>query len=149
MNIATHQLDQAEPLLAEGLAGLLAWGQEDPIRAFTVSLVRQCLAIREKTQPDAWTTFDTQSLLGGAMLGLKKYTNAEPLLLKGYGGMKAREKTIPPQAATHIPEALDRIIELHTATNKPDEVKKCRTSERSTRQQRKSPRRRKRRSAPA
>ncbi len=40
--------------------------------------------------------------------------------------MKKREKTIRPQANTHIPEALDRLIELYTATDKPDEVKKWR-----------------------
>jgi hypothetical protein len=47
-------------------------------------------------------------------------------LLKGYEGMKAREKTIPPRSATRIPEALDRLIELYTAMNKPDEAKKYR-----------------------
>jgi hypothetical protein len=71
-----------------------------------------------------WQLFSTQSLLGSALLGRKKYADAEPLLLKGYEGMKAREKTIPPQGSTRIPEALDRLIELYTATNKPDEVKK-------------------------
>ena len=53
--------------------------------------------IREKFQPDVWTTFNTKSLLGGAQLGQKKYADAEPLLLAGYDGMKQREKTIPPQ----------------------------------------------------
>jgi len=38
--------------------------------------------------------------------------------------MKQREKTIPPQGATRLPEALDRLIELYTATKKPDEVTK-------------------------
>ena len=57
-------------------------------------------------------------------MGQKKYADAESLLLKGYEGMKAREKTIPPPANTRIPEALDRLIELYTATSKPDEVKK-------------------------
>lgn len=87
-------------------------------------LLRECLAIREKTQPDVWTTFNTQSLLGGALLGQKKYAEAEPLLLEGYEGMKARETTIPPQGATRLPEALDRLIELCTATNRPNEVTK-------------------------
>ena len=45
-------------------------------------------------------------------------------MLKGYAGMKQREKTIPPQGATRISEALDRLVEFYTATNKPDEVKK-------------------------
>ena len=54
----------------------------------------------------------------------RKYVEAEPLLLAGYEGMKHREKTIPPQGKIRLPEALDRLIELSTATNKPDEVKK-------------------------
>ena len=90
-------------------------------------MLRAGLALREKQQPDAWNTFNTQPKLGGALLGQKKYADAEPLLLKGYEGMKQREKTIPTQAATRIPEALDRLIELYRATNKPDEAKKWRT----------------------
>jgi eukaryotic-like serine/threonine-protein kinase len=87
-------------------------------------LLRECLAIREKAEPDAWTTFNTRSLLGGALLGQKKYAEAEPLLRQGYEGVKAREKAIPRQSSTRLPEALDRLIELSTATNRPEEVKK-------------------------
>ncbi len=110
------------------LAGLLAqiglslpeqkkWSEAEP-------LLRECLAIREKTQPDVWSTFNTQSLLGGAILGQKKYAEAEPLVRTGYEGMKQREKTIPPEGRVRLPEALDRLIDFSTATNKPDEVKK-------------------------
>ena len=88
------------------------------------SLLRECLAIREKTQPDNWQTFDTQSRLGGALFGQKKYNEAEPLLLKGYAEMKQREKSISAPSLVRIPEALDRLISLYTATNKRDEVKK-------------------------
>jgi hypothetical protein len=118
------QLPQESPQLAGQLASFGMSLLE--AKAFTDAepLLRECLAIREKQQPDAWTTFYTQSLLGGALLGQKKYADAEPLLLKGYEGMKQREKTIPPQGATRIPEALDRIIELYTVTNKPEELKK-------------------------
>ena len=35
--------------------------------------LRECLAIREKTQADDWKTFNTRSLLGGSLLGQKKY----------------------------------------------------------------------------
>ena len=87
-------------------------------------MLRECLAIGEKVRPDDWRTIDARSLLGGALPGQKKYTEAEPLLLKGYAGMKAREKTIPRQASTRILEAECRLIDLYTATNKPDEVKK-------------------------
>jgi eukaryotic-like serine/threonine-protein kinase len=115
----------------EYLAGWLEWLGLSLLKASAFAEaelhIRECLNIREKTQPDSWSTFNTQSSLGGALLGRKKYADAEPLLLKGYEGMKAREKTIPPPDNTHIPEALDRLIDLYTAMNKRDEVRKWRT----------------------
>ncbi len=93
------------------------------------AVLRECLTVREKAEPDAWSTFSTQSLLGEALLGQQKYAEAEPLLLAGYEGTKAREATIPPTEGGElcIPAALDRLIELYTATNKPEEVKKWQT----------------------
>jgi eukaryotic-like serine/threonine-protein kinase len=85
--------------------------------------LRECVTLREKNWPDNWLTFEVQSLLGGALLGQKKYAEAEPLLLKGYEGLKEREKSLD---APRVPEALDRLIELYTATNKPDEAEKWR-----------------------
>ncbi len=83
-------------------------------------------AFREKKEPDAWSTFNTQSMLGAALLDQKKAAEAEPLLIKGYEGMKARENSIPKTGGgeLRIPEALDRLIELYTATNKPEQAKK-------------------------
>jgi tetratricopeptide (TPR) repeat protein len=119
---------KALPKDSPQLAGLLAqiglsllkqsnWTDAEP-------LLRESLAIREQKEPEDWRTFNTKSLLGGALLGQKKYAEAEPLLLAGYEGMKQREKTIPPQGVARLPEALDRLIELSTATNQPEEVKK-------------------------
>jgi serine/threonine protein kinase len=87
-------------------------------------LIRESLAFREKAEPDAWTTFNARSVLGGALLGQKKYDDAEPLLRNGYQGMKEREKTIPANGKLRVPQALDRLIELCAATNRPDEAKK-------------------------
>jgi hypothetical protein len=84
------------------------------------------VALREKVQPDDWRMCDAQSMLGGALLGQKKYAEAEPLLLKGYQGMKQREKKIPEQGKIRLPEAIDRLIELYTTTDRPDEAKKWR-----------------------
>jgi serine/threonine protein kinase/tetratricopeptide (TPR) repeat protein len=89
-------------------------------------LLRESLAIYEMLKHDSWVTFNIMSLLGEVLLAQKKYTDAEPFLLKGYEGMKAREKNIPPHNSTRIPEVLGRLIELYTAMNKPDEVKKYR-----------------------
>jgi hypothetical protein len=109
-------------------AGLLAQVSLDLLRcgqhAAAEPLLRECLAIREKTQSDHVATFNTMSLLGRALLGQKKYAEAEPLLLKGYQGMKKQENSIPPQAKIYLHQALDRLIELYTAMNKPDELKK-------------------------
>jgi hypothetical protein len=43
--------------------------------------------------------------------------------------MKEREKTIPPPGKPRLSEALDRLIEFYTATNKPDEVRKWRAEQ--------------------
>ena len=59
------------------------------------TVLRDALTIRETKEPDAWTTFNTKSMLGGALLGQKKYADAEPLLKAGYEGMKARAEKIP------------------------------------------------------
>jgi serine/threonine protein kinase/Tfp pilus assembly protein PilF len=69
-----------------------------------------------------------QSMLGEALLGQKKYAEAEPLLLEGYEEMKKQKEQRWPILwdVTLIPDALDRLIALYTATNKPDELKKWR-----------------------
>jgi tetratricopeptide (TPR) repeat protein len=118
------QLPNDSPQLAGQLASFSMTLLEMKAFADAEPLLRECLAIREKKEPEVWSTFNVMSMLGGALLGQKKYADAEPLLLKGYEGMKAREKTIPPQGSTRIPEALDRLIELYAATNKPEEAKK-------------------------
>lgn len=109
-------------LLAANLLRQVKYADAEP-------LLVKALATRDKAAPDDWTTFNTRSLLGAALLGQKKYAAAEPLLLAGYEGMKKREKAIPPQGVTRIPEALDRLVELYTATNKPDEVRNWRAEQ--------------------
>jgi tetratricopeptide (TPR) repeat protein len=121
---ARKTLPSDDPQLARLLAqigwGLLEqkkWAEAEP-------LLRECLTIRVKTQPEAWNTFNTQAMLGGALLGQQKYQDAEPLLLKGYEGMKQREQMIPPFSKKILPEAIDRLIELYTVTDRPEEAKK-------------------------
>ncbi len=80
-----------------------AYMVDHPARA--ESLARAALALREKQSPDDWLTFETRSLLGGGLLGQKKYAEAEPLLLQSYEGMKAREPKIPAHLKKVVPEA--------------------------------------------
>jgi hypothetical protein len=121
---AKSELPADSPLLAgmkaqAGLALLLGqrWAEAEP-------LLREALAVREQTEPDAWTTFNTQSMLGGALLGQKKYADAEPLLLAGYEGMKQRQEKITPHGQARAPEAAQRLVQLYEATGKPEEAAK-------------------------
>ena len=118
---------QASPQLAAALAqfGLVllqlkAYAEAEP-------LLRECLAIREKTQPDLWNTFTAKSMLGEALRGEKKYAEAESLLIAGYEGMKQREATIPPQGKDRLPEALEHLVQFYEAIGKPDEAAKWRS----------------------
>jgi hypothetical protein len=86
--------------------------------------VRECLAIREKALQDDWTVFNTKSMLGGALAGQQKYGEAEPLLVSGFDGMSQREDKIPALARDRIIEAVQRLVDLYTAWNKPDEAAK-------------------------
>jgi serine/threonine protein kinase/tetratricopeptide (TPR) repeat protein len=119
-------LPPGSPELAGELARVGRLLVQDKAFADAEPLLRESLDIRQKAQPEAWNTFNTLALLGGSLLGQKKYAEAEPLLLKGYTGMKEREKTIPAGGRDRLTEAVDRLIELYTALDKPDEVKKWR-----------------------
>jgi tetratricopeptide (TPR) repeat protein len=85
-------------------------------------LLRASLTIRQGKEPDAWSTFNTRSLLGGALAGQKKHAEAEPLLRAGYEGLKARAKAIPPRSQFLLTEALERLVQLYDAWGKPDQA---------------------------
>lgn len=84
--------------------------------------LRESLSIRQKIQPDDWTTFDAQSMLGAALLDQKKYPLAEPMLVSGYEGMKQRQARIPAQDRSHLTRALDRLVHLYEVWGKPDKA---------------------------
>src|SRR5262249_46375921 len=89
-------------------------------------ILRDCLVLREQKEPDAWTTFNTQSMLGEALLGQERYADAEMLLRGGYEGMKQREASIPLQSRVRLREALQRLVRLYDAWGKPDEAARWR-----------------------
>ena len=104
----------------QSLVQLKAWTEAEPV-------LRESLTIREKAQPDTWNTFNTRSLLGEALAGEKKYAEAEPLLLKGYEGMKQRATQLPePYRAIRLSEAAGRLVRLYEALGKKDEAAKWR-----------------------
>lgn len=139
---AAKQFDKAEPWRRKWLQHIkLQVGADHPTYAVELAalglnllqqkkrtdaetMFRECLVIRQEKESNNWTTFNSQVFLGAALRYQKKYTEAEPLLIKGYEGMKQREGKIPPQSKIRLSEALDHLIQLYSETNKPDEVKK-------------------------
>jgi tetratricopeptide (TPR) repeat protein len=84
--------------------------------------LRDCLRFRRQVQPNAWTTFNTQSLLGGSLLGQKKLTEAEPLLRQGYEGMHERASQIPAASKIRLVEAAQCLVDLYVAWDQPDQA---------------------------
>ena len=97
-------------------------------------LLRESLGVREQVLPDDWSRFHTASLLGGSLLGQGRYAQAEPLLVSGYEGLKAREKSIPPQGDTLLLEAAGRILKLYECWGKPEKVAEWRAKLASARE---------------
>ena len=110
---------------------------------------RRTILLPQSPRPEGWATFNTQTLLGGALLGQKKYAEAEPLLLRGYAGMKrhweasrsAAEQSpgMPegkgaghPDATTRamqqqrLADNLERLAQLYEAWNQTKEATKWR-----------------------
>jgi hypothetical protein len=63
------------------------------------------------------------------LLEQKKHAEAESLLVKGYAGMKQREKSIPPAEKRWLTELLDGLVRFYEAnglTEKADHWRKKR-----------------------
>jgi eukaryotic-like serine/threonine-protein kinase len=89
--------------------------------------VRELLSIREKTQPDGWSTFSARSALGECLVGQSRFAEAEAAVLGGYDGMKARADQIAPDAKPRLTDAAARIVQLYQAWDKPKEAAEWRT----------------------
>jgi serine/threonine protein kinase len=83
-------------------------------------VARECVTLCKKLIPDDWRNFNAQSLLGGSLLGQKKYVDAEPLLLAGYEGLKLRAEKIPAAGKYNLPEAFQRLVQLYEETNRSE-----------------------------
>ena len=61
-------------------------------------------------------------MLGGSLLGQKKYAEAESLLLAGYEGMKQRADKIPAIGKPRVKESLQRLVQLYEATGQAEKA---------------------------
>ena len=94
------------------------WSEAEP-------LLRTCLHMREKNEPDAWTTANARSMLGECLLGQEKFTEAEPLLLDGYRGIKERGSNSS-MARVRLSQAAERLVCLYDQTSRPVEAARWR-----------------------
>jgi serine/threonine protein kinase len=84
---------------------------------------RRSLAHADERFPDLWLRFESLSLLGGAISGQRRYTEAEPMLINGYNGLREREAIMPFLRRKKLPaEAGARIVELYEAWGKKDKA---------------------------
>ncbi len=51
-----------------------------------------------------------------------RYAEAEPLVVSGYQGLKAREAKIPKSGSFNLPEAAERVVQLYELSGKPEKV---------------------------
>ncbi len=114
----------AAPASAMAARGAKLLEQNREVQAETV--LRECLTSYEETQPDAWSTYDVTSMLGEALFALRKYDDAEPLLVSGYEGLKQREADIPPASKDCLIKAIERLVHFYEARGNSDEAAKWR-----------------------
>jgi serine/threonine protein kinase/tetratricopeptide (TPR) repeat protein len=121
------RLGSDHPLTADTMAQLGRFYLRQRTYAEAEPLLRECLAVYETKLPGTWRVASAQSLLGAALAGRQKYTEAEPPLLAGYEGLKARADSIrAPERTPLLTGALERLVQLYDAWGKPDEAAKWR-----------------------
>ncbi len=90
-------------------------------------ILRVCLPILQQQQPNGLLRYVAASMLGESLARQKNFAEAEPLLLEGYQGLHDRRENIPPQGKVYVVEAVQRLIDLYTMLEKPDEAVKWKT----------------------
>jgi tetratricopeptide (TPR) repeat protein len=103
--LARGQPEAAEPLLREGLR--------------TRALAAQLVPNRRRIFPeDDWSVAATRSLLGAALSGLARYSEAETVLLEARRELDA----LPTAPRRDVDATVARLIDLYTAWGQPDKA---------------------------
>src|SRR5579863_574954 len=75
-----------------------------------------------RTSGEAWERYQSESLLGQSLAGVRKFDEAEPLLISGYPAMLQRRDTIPAFNQQDLDSAGDQIARLYEDWLKPDKA---------------------------
>jgi eukaryotic-like serine/threonine-protein kinase len=85
-------------------------------------LAREAVKFDRKALPEDWHRFRAESLLGASLAGLKKYTEAEPLLLAGYQGLAAQKNRMGASDWYHVDRAHEWLVKLYQDWGKPEKA---------------------------
>jgi tetratricopeptide (TPR) repeat protein len=132
------KLDEAESLAHESLQTLRGMRPQDhadglvslgailtaagkPFEA--EPLLREGLKIRRNVLPKGhWAVAHAESRLGGCLVALTRYAEAEPLMLTSYEAL-LKDEQVQPRV---LREAHERLVKLYEAWDKPDEAQEWR-----------------------
>ncbi len=92
--------------------------------ADAVGFLRESLEVKEKIEPDDWTTAYARILLGDALAAQGVFPEAERLLLAGRTGLLERRERLPRDRDRMLNEAVDALVRLYRAWNRPAEVER-------------------------
>jgi non-specific serine/threonine protein kinase/serine/threonine-protein kinase len=85
----------------------------------SLALAGEALDFDRNKRADDWQRFRAESIAGASLAGLKKFAEAEPLLLEGYRGMLERKDRIAVPDRYHVDLAREWIVGLYRAWGKP------------------------------
>jgi tetratricopeptide (TPR) repeat protein len=86
------------------------------------SALRDALMGYERANLWSWERYDCQRMLGASMAGMKRFAEAEPLLLSGYEGILQQHATIPAESRRDLRDAAAQIVKLYEDWGKPDKA---------------------------
>jgi tetratricopeptide (TPR) repeat protein len=89
-------------------------------------LVEESLAISEQEQPNGFLTWSTKLMLGTALVAQKKYSEAEPLLLRVYESVRQDDGKFRQERNFVRTQTLEQLIQLYDGWGKKDEAEKWR-----------------------
>jgi serine/threonine protein kinase len=85
---------------------------------------QKVVAFREERSPDLWNTFYARSWLAVSLLGQKRFSEAETLLLSSYDGVKKRQSELPIDRKDRVGKVAERLVQLYTEWGKSAEAEK-------------------------
>jgi serine/threonine protein kinase/tetratricopeptide (TPR) repeat protein len=101
--------------------------------------LRESLRLYTEHSPNEWPKFYAQSLLGGCLVGQKRYDEAEPLLLEGFEGLKRMKEKLPADGAGRLAESAEWLVQLYQSVGKKDEAERWRAESTKVKESAKKP----------